>query len=144
MVGSWLIPGVNPNNVPVVKKGHGLGNGSIDDVGVSAQAFHDEQVVELVVGLGVVGSHPSSKRGIKTKNKREQQKIVHCELAIIDITSRTLAQQSRLSLTRTVPTCYRIALQRFLGDASHSDRQSKEPVRPSLGRKIGQNPALFP
>ncbi len=57
VVGGWLVPGVNDNDIPVVKEGHGLGNGSVNDAGISAQALHDEQVVEFVVGLGIVGSH---------------------------------------------------------------------------------------
>mmetsp|Transcript_6880 Transcript_6880/g.17246 ORF Transcript_6880/g.17246 Transcript_6880/m.17246 type:complete len:372 (+) Transcript_6880:410-1525(+) len=57
VVGGGLVPGVNDNDVPVVEKGHGLREGSVDDVGVSSQALHDEEVVELVVGLGVVGAH---------------------------------------------------------------------------------------
>lgn len=61
VVGGGFVPGVDHNDIPVVKEGHGLTNGSVDNVGISAQTFHDQQVMELVVGLGVVGSHSTER-----------------------------------------------------------------------------------
>mmetsp|Transcript_74742 Transcript_74742/g.151800 ORF Transcript_74742/g.151800 Transcript_74742/m.151800 type:complete len:374 (+) Transcript_74742:837-1958(+) len=57
VVGRGFVPGVDPNDVPIIEKGHGLCQRPVDDVGIPAQAFHDQQVVELVVRLGVVGAH---------------------------------------------------------------------------------------
>ena len=70
MVGGGLVPGVDDNDVPVIPKGHGLCKGPIDNVRISAQAFHDQQVVEFVVGLGVVGSHPT----VVEKDPQQQKK----------------------------------------------------------------------
>jgi hypothetical protein len=72
VVGGGFVPGVDDNDVPVIPKGHGLCEGPVDKVGIPAQAFHDQQVVEFVVGLGVVGSHPTVVE--KDHNEREQKR----------------------------------------------------------------------
>mmetsp|Transcript_22716 Transcript_22716/g.63397 ORF Transcript_22716/g.63397 Transcript_22716/m.63397 type:complete len:285 (+) Transcript_22716:488-1342(+) len=57
MIRGVLGPRVDEHDVPVVEEGHGLGQHAIDGAAVAAQRFHDEEMVQLVVGLGVVRAH---------------------------------------------------------------------------------------
>ena len=73
MVGGGLVPGVDDNDIPVIKEGHGLCNGPVNDAIISAQTFHDQQVMKFVVGLGVVGSHPKEKMTKTDRNKMRKR-----------------------------------------------------------------------
>lgn len=57
VVRSRLVCAVDRGHVPVVAKRHGLGHSAVDNRRVPAESLHDEEVVELIVGLGVVGAH---------------------------------------------------------------------------------------
>mmetsp|Transcript_32957 Transcript_32957/g.78087 ORF Transcript_32957/g.78087 Transcript_32957/m.78087 type:complete len:230 (+) Transcript_32957:40-729(+) len=55
---------VHRRDVPVVPKRHGLGERAVHDARVPAQRLHDEQVVQLVVRLRVVGAHAVAHPGV--------------------------------------------------------------------------------
>lgn len=53
MVGCSFVPGIDCNHIPIVAKGHGLCQNTIDWVGVATQAFLDEEMMKFIIGFRV-------------------------------------------------------------------------------------------
>mmetsp|Transcript_16500 Transcript_16500/g.55697 ORF Transcript_16500/g.55697 Transcript_16500/m.55697 type:complete len:269 (-) Transcript_16500:21-827(-) len=57
VVGGLLGDGVDADHVPIVKERHRLRHRAVHGARVAAKRLHDQKVVQLVVGFGVVGAH---------------------------------------------------------------------------------------
>mmetsp|Transcript_9216 Transcript_9216/g.26327 ORF Transcript_9216/g.26327 Transcript_9216/m.26327 type:complete len:202 (+) Transcript_9216:5752-6357(+) len=50
-------PCVHEDDVPIVKECHRLCQHTIDDALITTQRFHDEEMVQFIIGLGVMRAH---------------------------------------------------------------------------------------
>mmetsp|Transcript_20036 Transcript_20036/g.35090 ORF Transcript_20036/g.35090 Transcript_20036/m.35090 type:complete len:265 (-) Transcript_20036:20-814(-) len=94
MVRCLLGEGVDADDIPVVEEGHRLCERPVDEARVAAKRLHDEQMVELVVGLGVVRAHaltvaggPFTERLLQVHH-REVGEVRHARHRLQDVEPR--------------------------------------------------------
>eukprot|EP00966_Prymnesium_polylepis_P221035 5112978-Prymnesium_polylepis.1 len=85
---------VDGDHVPVVADGHRVRERAVHGARVASERLHDEEVVELVVGLGVVHTHPLRHRAVARAQRlaqvqhREIRKVRHARHCLEHVEAR--------------------------------------------------------